>query len=292
MSRSNTAEVIKPDRMKKITLFFLAFLLCSCEKDVPVGDTKHSYYRNHYYNSYADSSLTVLTYNVQLGFTNYQDPWDKNQTGGSAAQIHDIAEIIRRVDPDIVALQEVPIDRSNSIVKHFIEALADSLRMNFAFGGHSKNDPYGVWPVHGVWGNATLSKFPIVEIENIEVYYKGMWNRRSVLRSRISLNENLSVDVFNLHHAAKEDSEMERTKNFLATSTLPVLIAGDFNRRYADPTLSLLSNYQDLFNSHISGIDRIYSNFNDTVFGTGGIVGSNIVSDHMAYYAKIRLNAH
>jgi hypothetical protein len=67
-----------------------------------------------------------------LGFTYIQDPWDKKEIGATPKQIHDIAEIIRRVNPSIILLQEVPINRHNNEVKDFIEALADSLKMNFS----------------------------------------------------------------------------------------------------------------------------------------------------------------
>lgn len=104
-----------------------------------------------------------MTYNIQLGFTVIQDPWDKKEIGATPNQIHDIAEIIRKVNPSIILLQEVPMDCCNNEVNDFIEALADSLKMNFSYGGHCRNGPNGGWPEKGIWGNATLSKFPIMK---------------------------------------------------------------------------------------------------------------------------------
>jgi endonuclease/exonuclease/phosphatase family metal-dependent hydrolase len=275
--------------MTRILIIFLLTTLFSCKKDPPVEGTKYSYFKNYFYNSYQDSSVTVLIYNVQLGFTSSQDPWDKNQIGATPNHIYDIAEIIRQVNPSIILLQEVPINRSNIKVKHFIEALADSLKMNFAYGGDGPNDPYGVWPVKGIWGNATLSKFPIMEIENIEVYNDSKWKRRSVLRAEIKFNDNLIINVYNLHHSGTDGNEMANTKKFIDASKFPIIAGGDFNRGYGNFELNLLSGLQDIFKNNINGIDRIYSSFNDTIFQTGTISGSNIVSDHWAYFAKVKL---
>jgi endonuclease/exonuclease/phosphatase family metal-dependent hydrolase len=272
-------------------VLFVIILLqtSSCEKDVPVADTKHSYFKNSHYNIYTDSSLCVVTYNIQLGFRLHQDPWDRNQTGGSPQQIHDIAEILRQVTPDIVLLQEVPVNRSNVEVKHFIEALADSMNMNFAYGGHGKNDVTGMWPVQGVWGNAILSRFPVEEIENIEVYRRNQYDCRSVLRAKIKCNEERSINVYCLHHWQKQREEMERTKDFTDGSKLPLILGGDFNRSYGNPDYELISHFQDIFGTINPGIDRIYSNFHDTVYQQGFISGSNTVSDHGAFYARLRL---
>lgn len=278
--------------MKNLVYVIFSVLLLlqssSCEKDVPIADFKHSYFKNYYYNTYSDSSLCVVTYNIQLGFRQGQDPWDCNQTGGSPEQIHDIAEILRQAGPDIVLLQEVPIDRSNVEIEHFIEALADSMNMNFAYGGHGKNDVTGMWPVQGVWGNAILTRFPVEEIENIEVYRRNKYDRRSVIRAKIKCNEERSINVYCLHHWQKQREEMEKTRNFTDGSELPLILGGDFNRFYGNSDYQVISHFQDIFGSANSGIDRIYSSFHDTIYQQGFIVGSNNVSDHGAFYARVR----
>ncbi|MCW3072362.1 MAG: endonuclease/exonuclease/phosphatase family protein [Bacteroidetes bacterium] len=277
--------------MPRILLFSFLLFIFSCKKDPPVGDPKHAYFKNSYYNEYHDSSLVVLTYNIQLGFRNGQDPWDKTQHGGSPQQIHDIAEIIRRSNADIVLLQEVPINRSNVETEHFIEALSDSLDMNFAYGGHGKNDAHGVWPVRGVWGNAILSKYPVKEMENVEVFFKGFLDKRSVVRAEIRLNALRSLNVYCLHHSLNKDySEMKRTREFADYSRLPFILGGDFNRLYGHSDYALLSDLQDILGSSRPGIDRIYSSLHDTVYQQGFVVGSNTVSDHGAFWCRLRFN--
>jgi endonuclease/exonuclease/phosphatase family metal-dependent hydrolase len=215
---------------------------------------------------------------------------EQSQTGGTPDQVHALAEVLREVNPGIIALQEVPINRANTQTKRLLEALADSLDMNLAYGSHGKNDPYGVWPVRGIWGNAILSKFPILDIENREVYYDDKWKRRSVLRATIQLREDLVIDAYSLHHSGTDENEVENTLNFVNRSPYPVLVGGDFNRPYGHPGLDGLSSLQDVFKNELPGIDRIYSSLNDTVYRTGIVPGSyRSVSDHLACYAVLKL---
>jgi endonuclease/exonuclease/phosphatase family metal-dependent hydrolase len=242
------------------------------------------------YNVCEDSSLTVVTYNIQLGFPDHLDPWNKNQTGGTPDQVHALAEVLREVNPGIIALQEVPVNRANTQIKRLLEALADSLDMNLAYGSHGKNEPYDVWPVRGIWGNAILSKFPILAIENREVYYDDKWKRRSVLRATLQLREDLIVDAYSLHHSGTDAHEVENTRAFVAGSPYPVLVGGDFNRAYGHPGLDALSGLQDVFKNDVPGIDRIYTSLNDTVYRTGFITGRYYAaSDHLACYAVLKL---
>jgi endonuclease/exonuclease/phosphatase family metal-dependent hydrolase len=171
-----------------------------------------------------------------------------------------------------------------------LEALADSLDMNLAYGSHGKNEPYGVWPVRGIWGNAILSKFPILAIENREVYYDDKWKRRSVLRATLQLRKDLIIDAYSLHHCGTDANEVENTRNFVAGSPYPVLVGGDFNRAYGHPGLNALSGLQDVFKNNVPGIDRIYSSLHDTVYRTGFITGNYyFASDHLACYAVLKL---
>jgi hypothetical protein len=82
---------------------------------------------------------------------------------------------------------------------------------------------------------------------------------------------------------------MEKTIRFINLSKLPIIIGGDFNRKYGNSQLNLLSGLQDLFKDKNNGIDRIYTSFNDSIFRIGAIWGSNRVSDHWACFAKVEL---
>ncbi len=139
----------------------LTILLLSCNKTQDPFDYENertSYFKNIREQSYEDSIISCVTYNIQLGFKAGQDPWQKDVIGASAAQIQNITDLLKRINPDIVALQEVPRNRYNTEVKDFLEKLAAEMNMNYAFGSHGFNDPNGIYPVYGEWGTAILTK--------------------------------------------------------------------------------------------------------------------------------------
>jgi endonuclease/exonuclease/phosphatase family metal-dependent hydrolase len=264
-------------------IFLLASFCNGCSKDPVIPDPKNTYFQNSVFD-YKDTSLRILTYNIQLGFTDEQNPFDENSIGASPDQIHNLSNIIREIDPNIVLLQEVPKNRCNTVVKKFIESLADSLKMNFSFGAYG--DPED--KCHGTWGTATLTKFEIKEIENAVVRSVDKYKTRSVLRTEITMNDSAFLNIFNLHHDGNDKSELGNTMEFVNKSKLQVIVGGDFNRRYDNPELNL-PGLRDYFNYNLWGIDRIYGNIDAEVFGTGYIYNSNKVSDHYAMYVKLDL---
>lgn len=271
----------------KTLLITGVLILLSCRKDPPAYNNERSYFKNSVCSINPDSIITILTYNVQCGFRKDQNPWNVNETGATPQQIHDLAEIVRNVNPDIILLQEVTQNRSNNEIKNFLAVFADSLKMNFAYGNHGPNDAGK--PYTGIWGNAILTKFPINTIENYMVLYKNKWSTRSVLKAEIQVSANQAINCYCLHHDGKDAEEMELTTQFIKQSPLPVLVGGDFNRRYDNEELKRL-NQADFFGSRNIGIDRIYGGFNDEVLDLGSIFKSNVVSDHFACYARVKMS--
>jgi endonuclease/exonuclease/phosphatase family metal-dependent hydrolase len=267
--------------MKELIILVSLFFI-SCSKDPVITDPDDTYFKNSHF-GYTDSLVKVVTYNVQLGFTSDQDPFNDKTLGASPEQIHQIANIIRKADPNIVLLQEVPKNRCNTVVKNFIESLADSLNMNFSFGGHGNATD----KCKGTWGNATLTKFKINAIENIVVRAVDKYKTRSVLRTELQ-NGKRSLNTFNLHHDGRDENEIGNTLNFVSESTLPLIIGGDFNRTYDNPELKL-PGFEDYFDYYFKGIDRIYGNLDAQLIFRGYINNSNKVSDHYAMFIHLKL---
>ncbi len=257
--------------------------LCACSKDPVIPNPADTYFKN-LQSGYTDSVLRVVTYNIQLGFTSDQNPFDEKVMGASPEQIHQLANIIRQANPNIVLLQEVPKNRCNTLVKNFIESLADSLEMNYSFGAHGNvNDK-----CKGTWGNATLSKFKIAEIENKVVLAIDKYKTRSVLRTELQNGEGF-FNVYNLHHDGKDPDEIGNTLNFIKKSTLPLIIGGDFNRTYYNPELEL-PGLKDYLDYNYWGIDRVYRNLEADLTLRGLISNSNKVSDHYAVFVNLTMN--
>jgi endonuclease/exonuclease/phosphatase family metal-dependent hydrolase len=272
-----------------VTICFIWLVVsASCKKDADLMqyEQRTTYYRNIDTSKVYDTSLTMATYNIQCGFVAGMDPWNTDDAGGTYAHVDSLAQYIRSTGADIVALQEVPLDRSNIVVKKLLDTLASRLHMNYAFGAHGYNDAYySGYPIIGQWGVAILSKYPIREIESREVSYLDVWTRRSTLRARIALKKDVLVDVYSLHHKPMEDeSDLKKTAAFVHGSQLPRIVAGDFNTGPQEPTAQLqLSMSQP---DSLSGIDMIFSSpeFRMVRAGSGG----GRLSDHECIWVTLK----
>jgi endonuclease/exonuclease/phosphatase family metal-dependent hydrolase len=276
---------------------FLSFLLLccifiSCEDDQPDYSQRTSYFKNIAESSAADSSLTVVSLNIQLGFTAKHDPWNKDIFGGTEAHIDSLASHLKSINPDIICLQEVPRNRYNTVVKDFIETLAAKLNMNYAFGAHGYNDPSGIVPVHGEWGNAIFTKFKILNIENREIEYNSDWERRSILLASILAGKD-TLEVYSLHFIPTNQAVPNALTFFKQKKDKKQIIMGDFNMNFVSGLES--DGYTDIFNSDSTStlfysIDKIFISDKYFSFGETGIISGNTgISDHPAVYCYLKM---
>lgn len=222
-----------------------------------------SYFKNLHEQNFSDTSLVCATFNIQLGFPATKDPWNSAVTGADSLQIERIAAMIRQVDADIVALQEVPRNRYNAVIKDFIEQLAARLDMNYAFGAHGYNDPTGIYPVHGEWGNAILSKYKITGIENIEVSYVDQWQKRSILSALLKVNDSFSLNAISLHYGnglGEMNEAIANTRVYIGQLKEPVILMGDSN--YQWEVEKYYTEFEgeglaDADSTSLTGVDRI-----------------------------------
>ncbi|MHC1775810.1 MAG: endonuclease/exonuclease/phosphatase family protein [Lentimicrobium sp.] len=249
-----------------VRLFLYSFLLVifSCTGDLPdYAHHRTSYFKNLHEQSFSDSSFICATFNIQLGFPNTKDPWNSAVTGADSLQVERIAAMVEQVGADIVALQEVPRNRYNAVIKDFIEKLAARLGMNYAFGAHGYNDPTGIYPVYGEWGNAILSKYTITGIENIEVSYVEQWQKRSILCARLKVNDSFSLNAISLHYdnsLGEMNEAIANTRVYLRQLKEPVLLMGDSN--YQWEVEKFYTEFEgegltDADSTSLTGIDRI-----------------------------------
>jgi endonuclease/exonuclease/phosphatase family metal-dependent hydrolase len=264
--------------------FLIGLLVVACSKDPAIPDTQNSYF-NSRYQGYADTVLSVLTWNIHLGFSFIGDPDDKTQKGATPAQLQQVVNILRNAKADIILLQEVPRDRCNTELKRVLEAIADSLKFNYAYGAHGPNDVCG--SRNGFWGNSTLSRCEIVFMENTSVQFVNKWRTRSLLRIDLQVSPTKTVSVFNLHLEGGDRSEMENTMKLVRASNFPVLFGGDFNREYGNPDLAL-EGFTDYFDTLSRGVDRIFGNIPIERRELVKIPKSDSVSDHPAFLLRLK----
>src|SRR5947199_5561349 len=142
-----------------------------------------------------------------------------------------IVAIVRHYDPDIVMLQEVdegvPRSRELNLAKELAEAASYP---HFALG-------HNVSLKKGRYGNATLSRYPILRERNIDLSIEESWIRRGCQHTTLDLDgKGGHLEVFNLHlglSARERKKQVELLKRSAELSgvsySTPVLVAGDFN---------------------------------------------------------------
>lgn len=279
--------------MRAFVLFaFVLLLVTSCNKEeTDYAHNRTSFFRNINDSVYSDSLIVCVTFNIQLGFSADKDPWNKDTYGADTEQIKRISEYLKKVNPDIIALQEVPRNRSNALVKNFIEELAGELNMNYAFGSHGYNDPYGIYPVVGEWGTAILTKFRIVGIHNEEVEYVSIWEKRSLLDVELEASGNKRFHAISLHHLPS-DQGIPNTASYIAGLSGAVICMGDFNlvgeiKAFTDLGLK---DSDSTYSNH--GIDRIFYSTDKFSCKRLGTIADSMpgISDHQANFALLKTN--
>ena len=150
-----------------------------------------------------------------------------------------IAQVILSVDPDLVALQEVD---KNTIrtgkVNQDIE-LSRLTKMNCVFGSN-------ITFQGGQYGNAILSKFPIIKNKNFLLPNVDSGEQRGLLQSQIQISNKENVLFFSTHldHRRSDTERLASAKAINQIISLdnksPAILAGDFNDVPDSPTLNEL----------------------------------------------------
>ncbi|MBS7462684.1 endonuclease/exonuclease/phosphatase family protein [Pseudomonas syringae] len=181
----------------------------------------------------ASVSLNVLTMNMHMGFGIFNRRFI----------LPELREAVRTVSADIVFLQEVHGEQQSHArkVKDWptisqYEFLADSMWSDFAYGRNA------VYP-DGDHGNALLSKYPIIQHENLDISIHGT-EQRGLLHCIIEVPHAGRVHAVCVHLGLRESHRRQQLKllNELMARIPegePVIVAGDFNdwRRRADASL-------------------------------------------------------
>jgi len=166
------------------------------------------------------SVLRVLSYNVHKGFCSANRQFLLKQ----------IRESVRRVDAEVVFLQEVVGKNSRHAARvegwvdeHQLEFLADSVWPHFSYG---KNAVYD----HGHHGNAILSKYPIIDSQNVDISLYPR-SQRGLLLSLIEPG----IYIICVHMGLLGWERHQQFKRLMAVieekvpAGAPLIIAGDFN---------------------------------------------------------------
>lgn len=218
-----------------------------------------------------------------------------------------VADVIRGLDPDVLMLQEVDRGASRSQRHDQVELLADLLELRYRSWYPNVTVRGG-----GHYGNAIVSRYPLIESSNIDLTIRFK-KRRSVLHGVIRVRHDdfdRTVHVFNMHLGLARFERKIQLRTFLDSqpfATLhrdtPVVVGGDLNDVYGG--LGEL-----LRPAGFRGIERRPLTFPawgplralDAIFVRGAVDFLGLArcdsekarraSDHRPLVAEVRLHAH
>jgi endonuclease/exonuclease/phosphatase family metal-dependent hydrolase len=168
--------------------------------------------------------LRVVTLNIHKGLSQFN----------TRVVIHELREGLRALAPDLVFLQEVQGLNERHALRY---AAWPATPQHEYLAGADWQHVYGLNRVHqyGHYGNALLSRFPIVSSENADVS-DHRFERRGMLHAVVRVpgwkrNLHCVCVHLSLHERGRRrqlDAIAERLEQLVA-SRMPVIVAGDFN---------------------------------------------------------------
>lgn len=238
-------------------------------------------------------NLRIMTYNIQHGHPHL----------GSGIDLNKVCDVIRRYDPDIVALNEVRGRGIHSEYTAQAEEMAAILGYHCFFGRSlyvGGQNPYG---------NAVLSKYPITDAQIMKIPnpVSETVEQRSISRCVIEILADGNVipfAIYSTHFGLTEAEHEHATATLLIqleSETIPFALMGDFNMTPEDPLLAPLNQMLNGTDSLLSGkfsfpSDRPRQKI-DYIYVSKGIevicaeIPQIVASDHCPVYADIRLSA-
>lgn len=171
--------------------------------------------------------ITVMSYNVHA-----MRGMDK------VLDAERIAHVIKDQDPDLVALQEVDMFTERSGGMDAIAILEDITGMDGVF---MKTFDYQ----GGEFGNAVLSKFPIIDQELIRLPSREEYEPRLIMMVAIQLDNGDTLHFYATHldhHRQDSDRpmQMEKIVDVITTDPNKVILAGDLNCQPGSEPLNML----------------------------------------------------
>ena len=175
---------------------------------------------------------TIMTYNVAAGRTYFEYA----ETGKQPVNLEKSAEVVKNLKPDVCGLNEVDILTQRSGKVDQVAFYKEYLGMNGAFG--KAIDHQG-----GEYGNAFLTRFPIIESEVIDIpdlvdIEHG--HHRTILRVKVDVDGKL-VTFLQLHAGLVEEEKIECIDTLckvIDSLDTPIILMGDFNMEPDFPALA------------------------------------------------------
>jgi endonuclease/exonuclease/phosphatase family metal-dependent hydrolase len=221
------------------------------------------------------TSLVVMTYNIQAG-----------NDGQAQRSYERQLALIRKIDPDILALQETDTARISMNNDDYVRYFAGKL------GYYSY---YGPTTVTGTFGTAILSKYPLRDTRSVFTFSNT--DEIGTAEAMIEVGGRL-FSIHNVHPDGSAEAKMTFAQTLVSRAALEanVIALGDYNLREDQPAYLLVAaHYIDAWKSlHPAEkgegkgwIDHIFISTNLRVKDPTYILPPESASDHPAHWAVI-----
>lgn len=274
-----------------------------------------------------DSSYSIITYNIGYlsGMTNNLPVAKPSSL--FQENLNKVIYELKKLDADILAIQEIDYHSKRS---YFVNQQMELAKIGYKYFGKSINWdkkylPFPYYPVSLhfgkiISGQSILSKFPILDLERIELkrntsnpfYYDSFYIDRLAQVAKVKLKEH-SLILINVHLEAYDqhtrDLQMQKVKHLYLqySDTYPTILLGDFNSDIEFENASIekilqlpktgcalfsRSDKQNTFNSEspTERLDYIFYNENFIEALDAEILSQfKIASDHLPLQLKFKL---
>lgn len=184
------------------------------------------------------TSLRIGTWNIAHARGSQESNWNSGTTDDKRAHLREIARVIQDADLDIVILNEIDFDASWSGRLNQARLIAQAA--GYRWRVEQRNYDAAVPFFSLRFGNAVLSRFPIVEAHAIDFPTAHWWHpivfgEKDGVVCSIELPGGALVEVVAVHLESAWEQEEIRNASARAivahirTTTGPVIAAGDFN---------------------------------------------------------------
>jgi endonuclease/exonuclease/phosphatase family metal-dependent hydrolase len=138
-----------------------------------------------------------------------------------------IVEVLREIDADIIALQEVVSHENREPEENQARYIAENLGYEYQIGENRKH-------LGGIYGNVVLSRFPIAQHKNFDITVRGR-EPRGCQHVDVKLSADNLLHVYNIHLGTAFTERRQQVKRLLDEEILnrlhaaPRIMLGDFN---------------------------------------------------------------
>ena len=179
--------------------------------------------------------IRIASYNIAHGRGTVASNWDGGSHAERMARMAQMASLLRKIDADVVVLNEVDFDASWSHSTNQARFLADNA--NYPYRVEQRNLDFRILGWTWRFGNAVLSKYPISNAKAVSFPSYSWWETVLAGKKRgvvcdIETPER-SVRVIGAHLSHRSELVRVRSAARLAdvatASVLPTIVVGDLN---------------------------------------------------------------